>query len=136
MLHQRYVLMRRGVEHHIRAVEIKERIEPIGIPNRAYLDVERQSVAKGALKLLLYIVGIVLVNIEDNEPFRGEPSDLTADLASDRASAAGDEHRFVRIVALYEGVVYLYAVAEEQVLYSDIVHLGATVSAVFPVGEP
>ena len=77
-LHQGDVLMGGGVEHHVGLVGIKQQFQPPGVPDGADLHAEGQLPAVLVQQLLLDVVGVILVNIEDDKPFGTVLDDLAA----------------------------------------------------------
>ena len=75
-LHKRNMLVCCGVEYDIGAVVCEYRVEPCSVSYRSdlYREVKRASVLTH--ELLLYIIRVVLVNIENNQPFRVASCDL------------------------------------------------------------
>ena len=53
----------------------------------------------GAVQLHLNIIGIIFVNIQNNELLRLRVGNLTAQLAADAAAAAGDQHHLAGNIA-------------------------------------
>ena len=67
-----------GVEHHVGLVGIKQQFQPPGVPDGADLHAEGQIPAILVQQLLLDVVGVILVNIEDDKPFGTVLDDLAA----------------------------------------------------------
>ena len=72
----------------VRAVRLKLRLNPVGIPDRT--DENRQiQLRKRPLQLLLQIIGIILINVEDNQLPGLVACNLAAQLASDGSTSSG-----------------------------------------------
>ena len=87
------MLVSRRVEDEVRPVMPNHPIHPAGIAHGAdeYFQIQLREVAP---KLLLDVIGIVLVNVENNQHFRLGSRNLTAQLAADASAAAGDQYGF------------------------------------------
>ena len=80
--------------YDVRAVRLKHRLNPVGIPDRT--DENRQiQLRKRPLQLLLQIVGVIFIHIEDNQLFRPVACNLAAQLASNGAASSGDKDDLV-----------------------------------------
>ena len=105
-----------GVEHHVGLVGIEQQLQPPGIPDGADLCAEGQIPAVLVQQLLLDVVGVVLVNIEDDQPFGMVLDDLAAQLAADGAAATGDQHGTPGQQARHGGNVQLNGIPAQQIL--------------------
>ena len=85
-----------------------------------------------APQLHLDVVGVIFVDIENDEPFRPLCRRLTAELAADAAAAARDEHGLAGDVGRDLIEVDLHRLAAKQVLN---VHLADLLDAHLAVGE-
>ena len=89
VLHQGDMLVGRGVEDQLRSVGIQHIVHAGGVPDGA--DEGHQiQVGITPLELHLDVVGVVLVDVEDDELLGVGLGDLAAQLAADAAAAAGD----------------------------------------------
>ena len=105
-----------GVEHYVGLVGIKQQLQPPGIPDGADLHAEGQISAVLVQQLLLDVVGVVLVNIEDDQPLGTVLDDLAAQLAADGAAATGDQHGTPGQQARHGRNVQLNGVPAQQIL--------------------
>ena len=121
-LHERYVLMRRRMEDHVRLILLHHAADAVRVPAGAD---ERHEVQLRVLhdKFLLDTVSIVLVNVEDDELLRLVACDLTAELGADRSATAGDEDRLPLNHAEDFFVVDLDRFTTEQVEDVDVAEL-------------
>ena len=85
------MLMSRRVIHNVRPVCLKDFIHPPCIPHRGneHRHIQRRI---GQTQFLLNIIGVIFVNIKNNQLFRLVRGDLTAQLASNGTAAAGYKH--------------------------------------------
>lgn len=83
VLHKGHVLMRRGMVDDIRMIPRKHGVETLAVPDRAYehLDVD---LGMCPLELVLDSIGVVFVDIENDELMRRMLCYLAAQLAADR----------------------------------------------------
>ena len=97
-LHQRHVLVRGGVEDHVRPQARKDAVDPPAVAHRAdhHFHVQPREAAQ---QLVLELVGVVLVDFEHNQLAGMEAGDLAAELAADGAAAARDEDHPVAQIA-------------------------------------
>ena len=123
-LHQGDVLMGGGVEHHVGLVCIKQQLQPPGIPDGADLHAEGQLSAILVQQLLLDVVGVVLVNIEDDKPLGTVLDDLAAQLAADGAAATGDQHGATGQQTLHGGNIQFDGIPAQQILDLYLSQLG------------
>ena len=123
------MLVRRCVAHDLRAVLGEHRFDARPVAHGADQRDEIKLRA-GVVQLLLDVVGVVFVNIKDDEPFRRKARDLAAQLAADAAAAARDEHGLAAEVPPDLGEIGLHLVAAEQVLDLHVADLfGADLAA-------
>ena len=122
MLHKRNMLMCCRMAYKVGVILFENVVYSCFIANRAdeHLEVK---VGMGALELHLNIVGIILVDIENNKLLGVQVSCLTAQLAADAAAAAGDQNRLVPHIACNLIHIHLDAVTAQQVLNADLSHL-------------
>ena len=90
VLHERDVLMRRGVIDDLRAVFGEYLKHPSAVADGADEDLELE-IGIIMLEFELERVSVVLVDVENDELFRAVSGDLTAELGPDGSAAAGDE---------------------------------------------
>ena len=89
-LHERYVLMCGCMEDHVRFILLHHTADTVRVPAGADQGHEVQLRVLHE-ELLLDAVGIVLVDVEDNELLRLVTCDLAAELGADGSATAGDE---------------------------------------------
>ena len=130
-LHERHVLMRRRVAHEIRPVTVKDLHDALTVAHGAD-EHDQIQLRMRAPQLHLDVVGVILVDIENDEPFRPLCRRLTAELAADAAAAARDEHGLAGDVGRDLIEVDLHRLAAKQVLN---VHLADLLDAHLAVGE-
>ena len=135
VLHQRHVLVRRRVEHHVRPILREHRLQPLPVADGAdqHLGVQRAAVLLA--QLVEQLVGVVLVDVEYDQPLRGEARDLAAQLGADGAAAARHQHRAVGQVAADRVHVQLHLVAAEQVGDVHVAHRAHLGLAVHHLGQ-
>ena len=92
VFHQGDMLVRRGVENDVRAVSVRDAVDLRLVPHGGDLHAEVQRRPVDAQKLLLDVVGVVLVDIQDDQPLRRVCGDLPAEFAADGAAAAGYQY--------------------------------------------
>ena len=80
--------------YNIRAVRLKHRLNPVGIPDRTDEHCQIQ-IRERPLQLLLQIVGIILIHVEDNQLPGLVACNLAAQLASNGAASSGDKDDLV-----------------------------------------
>ena len=90
-LHERNVFVRRRVEDDLRPVLCKDVLYLAAVAHAAdeHQQVEPRHIVQ---KFLLDVVGVVLVDVEDDELFGSMGRDLTAELAADGAAPARYKH--------------------------------------------
>ena len=131
VLHQRDMLVGGGVEDQLGLVALEDVLDASGVADGA--DEHREiEVGMMAEQLLLDVVGVVLVDVEDDEASGMVGGDLSAEFGADGAAAAGDEDG--ASVEVVEDLVVVDddGVASEEVLDLDVLHAG---EADFAVGE-
>ena len=74
-LHQRHMLMRRRVEHHVRPVDPHHAVDAAGIAHRADQREQIQLRVRPP-QLLLNGIGVVLIDIENDQQLRLGARDL------------------------------------------------------------
>ena len=89
-LHERYVLVRRRMEDHVRLILLHHAADTVRVPAGADQGHEVQLRVLHE-ELLLDAVRVVLVDVEDDELLRLVARDLAAELRADRSATAGDE---------------------------------------------
>ena len=114
-LHQRHMLMRRGVEDDRRVVGLEHFVQALDVADGAYQRDDRRVGAVLVAQLGLQLIGAVFVDVEDQQPARLVAHDLAAQLAADGPAAAGDQHDFVVQILRDLGVVELDLIAREEV---------------------
>ena len=123
-LHEGHVLMGRRMEHHLGTVIVKELVNPLLFPDGGNLHPEVQGVAVFPQQLLLDVIGIVLVNVQDNQLPGVMPGNLPAQLAADGAAAAGDQHHLAGEKFGNRLRIQLHRSSAQQVLNGHVLHLG------------
>ena len=121
VLHQGDVLVRRRVIHYIRPVPSKDLLQSLAVADGAN---QRDQIQLRILVLQLHLdrIGIVLIDIEDDQRFRIIRSDLAAKLAADRSAAAGDHDGLSSQKAGNLRHIGLDRVAPKQILDGHIFH--------------
>ena len=121
-LHEGHMLVRRCVVDDLRPVGLADLEHAAAVPDGADEGDEVQ-VRVRVLQLVLDVVGVVLVDIEDDELLRAVGRDLAAELRTDGAAAPGDEDG----LAVNEVEDFLQVggdgLAPQQVLNRDVLHL-------------
>lgn len=125
------MLVRCRVAHEIRPVAVKDLHDALAVAHGAD-EHDQIQLRMRAPQLHLDVVGIILVDIENDEPLRPLCRRLTAELAADAAAAARDEHGLAGDVGRDLIEVDLHRLAAEQVLD---VHLADLLDAHLAVGE-
>ena len=87
-LHQRNMLMRRRVEHDLRMIFGKDAVHFRVVAHRRDQGNEIQAVAVLDIQLLLDVVGVILIDIHDDDLFGAVLSDLAHQLGADGTAAA------------------------------------------------
>ena len=114
-----------GVEHHIGFVGIKQQFQPSGVPDGADLHAEGQVPAVLVQQLLLDVIGIVFVNIKNDQPLGTVLDDLAAQFTADGAAATGDQHGASGQQAVHSGIIQMNGVPAQQILDLHLPQLGA-----------
>ena len=81
------MLVRRGVKDDLGPILGKDTVDLGGIPHTGD-EGDKVKLRELTAQLLLNIVGVVLIDIENDEAARAVRGDLTAKLRADRAAAA------------------------------------------------
>ena len=89
------MLVRRRVEHHLRAEMCEQGVHLAGVAHRGNAHIHIQRAAVFAPQLLLDGIGAVLINIYDNELCGHAGGDLPAQLRADGAAAARHHYHFI-----------------------------------------
>ena len=120
-LHQRHMLVGRRVIDDLRPICIKYHLHPAAVPDRAD---QRYQVQIGVflLQFLLDIVGVVLVNIKDNQLLGMMSGNLSAELTSDRAAPSGNQNSLSLNIG--EDLVHidLDGIPSQQILHRHFLH--------------
>ena len=77
-LHERDMLVRGGVEHDLGTVALHQAHESRAVADRADLDREVKVRTVSEFQLLLNVVGVILIDVEDDELLGGIFRDLAA----------------------------------------------------------
>ena len=88
--HQRHVLVRRRVKDHLRTVLTEDGFDLVVVAHRGDECHKIERIAVFEPQLLLDVIGVVFVNIDDNDLLGVVFGDLAHQLAADGAAAAGD----------------------------------------------
>ncbi len=89
--------MRGRVENDVRAIAGENLLHLLLIADGGNLHNHFQLAPVEALQLLLNIVGVILVNIQNNEALRAEFRHLAGKLAADAAASACDQHHLIMV---------------------------------------
>ena len=116
LFHQGHMLMCRRMNHNVRVILLHYVGHGLLIADGRYLYAEIQRAAVQQAQLLLQVVNAVFVNIQSDNLRRLHLRQLTAQLAADAASAAGNENDFIFIIAMHQLVINYYGHAEQQLL--------------------
>ena len=121
-LHERYVLVSRCMENHVRLILLHHAADTVRVPAGAD---EGHEVQLRVLheELLLDAVRVILIDVEDDELLRLVACDLTAELRADRSATAGDEDGLPLDHAEDFFVVDLDRFTAEEVEYVDVAEL-------------
>ena len=120
VLHQRHVLVRRGIDHYLGFVGFEYSFECFYVGDRADLDLGLQIAAVFDPQFLLHVVGTVLVDVQDYQLVGVHLGQLTADLASDASAAARDQDRLSLVVFLGSVVHNELLASEQQLLHAEV----------------
>ena len=123
LLHQRHVLVGRGVEHHLRPPALHhaadlQRVLHVG--HQAYQLQRRELLGQ----LLFDGVEVELAQLHQHQPRRPLARHLAAQLCTNAAARPGNEHRAPAQHARQTGFVQRHRVAAEQVFGFDVAHAG------------
>ena len=129
ILHKRNVLMGSSVEHKVRAVLTQYIVQAVGIPDGTNENLQIQ-LRMGPLQFHLDLIGVIFVNIEDDQLSGVCPGDLTAKLTADGAAAAGDHDGLAGNVAHDLIQIYLDGITAQKILG---IHLAQLADADFAV---
>ena len=121
-LHQGYMLVGRRVVDDVRAVLVKDRVDPPAVPHGSDEHLQVQ-VRVAPPQLLLNLIGVVLINIKDDQPARLMGRDLAAELASDGSASAGHQDGFPLDVLEDLIQVDFDGLPAQQVLHGHRLHL-------------
>ncbi len=118
-----------GVENKIRPVLAHHGIDPVGIADGA--DEHRQV----QLRVIppqfhLNVIGVILIDIENDQLLGVGPGDLTAQLAADAAAAASDHDHLSRYEVQNLVQVHLNGLPAQQILR---IHLAQLADADLPI---
>ena len=111
--------MGRRVEHHVRLILGEDLHDPPGVPDGADQNHQVQ-LRMLALQLLLDLIGVILINIEDNELPGRVVRQLAGDLRTNASAAAGDHQDLSSQVVEDLVHVDLDGVTAQQVLHRHI----------------
>lgn len=124
VFHQGHMLVGGRMEDDRRLVLLHHGFETHDIPDRTDQDLEVETWAILAEQFLLQLVGIVLIDVEDDQAARFERQDLAAELRTDRAAAAGDhDHLVFQVTGNVHGIKDDFF-APEQILDLDFLDIG------------
>src|SRR5690348_17033445 len=119
LLHQRHVLVRRGMKDRVRPIQFEDRLQPSEISNvgddRHDLDMWER-----ALHFLGQFEDRVLTSPERDYALRFETRDLATQLTSDRAARAADQHHFTGAQRTDLSEISSYGFAAKQILNLDL----------------
>ena len=111
------------VENEVGLIFFKDLIDPEIITHRSDKRCKIELAAVFHDKLLLYLIGAVLVNINYDDLFRLILCDLAHKLRTDASAAAGNKAGLSPDEVLYVLVVEFYRLSSEKVLDLDVVYL-------------
>ena len=114
-----------GVEHHLGPVHGEQLPQPLGVPDGGNLHHQVQSFAVVVQQLLLDVVGIVFVDIHDDEAPGVVLDDLAAQLGADGAASARYQDGFPAQEIVHRGRVQPHRLPAQQVLDLDFPQLAA-----------
>ncbi len=121
LLHQRHVLVGRGVEHDLRRVAREYLLHAPRVLRVADRCRDRHA-GQAVAELLLYRVQREFGDVEEHDPRRREARDLARELRADRAAGARDEDRLAVEKAVQARGVERHRVATQQVVELDLAH--------------
>ena len=119
VLHQRHMLVRCCMVHDLRPVRFEDILDPLLVPHRSdqYFQIKVRIVL---LQLQLYLIGIVLIDIDDDQLLRVMQGDLPADLASDGAAPAGHKDDLAADVSVDLFHMQVHRLPSQQVFDTDV----------------
>lgn len=123
VLHEGHVLMGRRVVDHLGPIPFEHLEDAAAVPDGADEGDQLQRREVG-LELQLDIVGVVLVDVEDDQLLRVVSRDLAAELAADGPAAAGDQHPLAMDETEDLAHVRLDGLPAQQVLHGHVLHVG------------
>ena len=135
VLHQGDVLVGGGVEHQLRSVLGHDVVQTAHVPHGADEHLQIQ-LRMGVAQLHLDIVGVVFVDIEDDQLFGVAFGDLAAQLAADGTTAAGDHHHLAGDIPADLLQIHLNRVTAQQILQLHVPELADTDLAVDQLEHP
>ncbi len=113
------MLVRRRVVDDIGVIVLHDAVDAVRVPHGG--DQHHQiQLGISVFQLLLYLIGIVLIDVNDDQPRRSVPRDLSAQLASDRAAPARHHDRLPPDIVQDRFHINLDRVAPQQILDIDI----------------
>ena len=121
VLHEGHVLMGRRVIDDLGAILVEHLEDPPAVPHGADEGGQLQSGERG-FELELDIIGVVFIDIEDDELLGVMGCDLPAELAADGTAAAGDQHRFTVDEGEHLPHIGLNGGPAQQVLHGHVLH--------------
>ena len=119
------MLVGSGVEHQLRPVLGHDIVQTAHVPHGADEHLQIQ-LRMGVAQLHLDIVGVVLINIEDDQLFGVAFGDLAAQLAADGTAAAGDHHHLAGDIPADLLQIHLNRVTAQQILQLHVPKLADT----------
>ena len=115
--------MGRGVKDYRGAKQTEQAVHFLEIPHRRDLGSKGQAAFVFPDQLLLDVVGIVLINIHDDEQPGAITGNLTAQLGADGAAAARNHTHLPLDKGGDIAVVELDGIAPQKILDPDLLHL-------------
>ena len=102
------------MEYNVRVIGFHDAVDTAGVPHGAdeRLQVQVRAVVP---QFLLDGVGVVLVNVENNQRLGLGPGDLAAQFAADASAATGDQHHFPGDVRKNFFIIDLHLFPAQQV---------------------
>ena len=121
-LHQRHMLVGGRMVYDIRTIFRKNGVHSLRIAHGSDQHHERQ-IGMSLQKLLLNIIGIIFINIHDNQPGRLMRGDLPTQLASDGTAAARDHHHLVLHIAQNGVQIHADRLSSQKVFHLHVPQL-------------
>ena len=120
-LHQRHMLVGRRMIDDIRFIVFEHPVDASAVPHRTdqYNKVQFRIFSP---EFLFDIIGIVLIDIKDDQLSRFMSGDLSAQLAADGTSAAGDQDRLPFKMPENLFHIYLDCFSSQQILHCNRLH--------------